>query len=117
VFETTLDELKMNYCYPKLKENIEHRSTVDSICKRLKTSGFKKIASHEDSFTMRFLNGSAFLNHSFLILGFIDGWKNIILDDDKKRFFTKLEENLNKYAGKKGELKLTIPMAYIEGEK
>jgi len=117
VFESTLDELKMDYCYPKLNENLEHRSTVSSIKTRLQSAGFKNIDTYESSFNMRFLNGSALLNHSFIILGFIDGWKNIIPDDDKKRFFAKLEENLNKYSEKKQVLKLTIPMAYIEGER
>ena len=117
VFEKTLTELKMEHCLPALNKNIEHRLSVGIISGKLKSAGFKCIKTLEDSFFMRFLNGRALLNHSFIIMGFMDGWKAVIPNEEKIKFFAKLEENLNSYAEEKGELKLTIPMVYIEGEK
>ncbi len=95
VFEKTLGELKMKNRLPALKANIEHRLNRKIITGMLKHAGFKNIKPFESSFTMRFLNGSALLNHSFIILGFIEGWKEIIPDEDKIKFFTRLEQNLN----------------------
>jgi arsenite methyltransferase len=117
VFRNTLAELKMDSCLPALAANIKHRLDAGIITDKLRKTGFKKIKSYKNSFIMRFLNGSAFLNHSFIILGFMDGWKAVIPDKDKLKFFTRLEQNLNSYAEEKGELKLTIPMVYIEAEK
>lgn len=117
IFKQTLTELKMEDCLPALKTNIEHRLNAGIISGMLKQAGFKKIKLFESSFSMRFLNGSALLNHSFIILGFIDGWKAVIPDKDKIKFFNYLERNLNKFAKEKGELKLTIPMLYVSAVK
>lgn len=117
IFRQTLTELKMENCLPALKANIEHRLNAGIITGMLKGAGFKKIKIFESSFNMRFLNGSALLNHSFIILGFIDGWKAVIPDKDKIKFFNYLEHNLNKFAKEKGELKLTIPILYFSAVK
>lgn len=117
VFEKTLTVLKMESCFPAFKTNIEHRLDTEIISNKLKSAGFNNIKPVESSFSMRFLNGSALLNHSFILLGFMDGWKAVIPDNDRVNFFTKLELNLNNYAENKGELKLTIPMIYIEAKK
>ncbi len=117
IFIKTLTELKMEDCFPALYKNIEHRLSAEIISSKLKSAGLRVSQLQEDRFFMRFLNGSALLNHSFIIMGFMDGWKAAIPDADKIRFFSKLEENLNQYAKEKGELKLTIPYVYIEAGK
>lgn len=117
IFSDTLTQLNMEKCKDDLQKNIEHRLTVEIISGKLQNAGLKKINILQDKFYMRFADGSALLNHSFIIIGFIDGWKNIISDKDKTEFFTKLEESLNKYSKEKGELKLTIPMVFIEAVK
>jgi len=117
VFADTLTELNMESCKEELNKNIEHRLSIELISNKLKNAGFKNLHIEQDKFYMRFADGSALLNHSFVIIGFIDGWKNIIPDNEKEKFFTKLEENLNIYSNEKGELKLTIPMLYIQAVK
>lgn len=66
---------------------------------------------------MRFLNGSAFLNHHFIKLGWLSSWQNIIPQEDWQTVFKQLEENLNTFADKSDGLTLTVPMAFIEGQK
>ncbi len=117
VFSETLSELDMEYCNEALQKNIEHRLTEEIISGKLESAGFKVINKINDKFYMRFADGTALLNHSFIIIGFMDGWKNIIPNKDKIRFFTRLEENLNKASEKNGELKITIPMFYSEAIK
>ena len=63
---------------------------------------------------MRFTDGSALLNHYFIKLGFLDGWKTVLDPGDQARVFARLEMKLNALAQARGELKLTIPMAYVE---
>ena len=62
---------------------------------------------------MRFADGSALLNHHFIKLGFLDAWKSVVAGRERE-VFRALIERLNELAGRKGELRLTIPMVYIE---
>jgi hypothetical protein len=71
----------------------------------------KQIESH---YTMRFLNGTIFLNHSVIMSGFLDSWSSTFEGSEKSVFLEKLEMNLNKHSELDGELKLTIPMVYLE---
>jgi len=66
---------------------------------------------------MRFLNGTSFLNHSNIILGFINSWINMFEENDRPIFFELFERHLNEYSKEQGELTLTIPMYYIECQK
>ena len=117
VYKKTLFELKMNHCLDSLQSNIDHRLDLKIVVSLLKESGFKISKTLTESFNMRFVDGSALLRHYFIRLGFLDGWKNIIPQNEQNTFFEKLEDNLNRVAKENGELKLTIPMGYIEGIK
>jgi ubiquinone/menaquinone biosynthesis C-methylase UbiE len=117
IFQKTLDELKMNHCLDSLQSNINHRLELELVVSLLEESGFRISRTSNESFNMRFLDGSALLRHYFIRLGFLDGWKNAIPKNQQNTFFERLEDNLNKYANKNGELKLTIPLGYIEGIK
>ena len=66
---------------------------------------------------MKFLDGSAFLNHYFVKLGWLTTWMKIFPKDELKEIFFTLEENLNSFSQKNNGLTLTVPMAFIEGEK
>ena len=71
----------------------------------------------EESFTMNFVNGTAFLNHYFVKLGWLGSWIELTKGDKQKDIFTLLEKNLNTYSIANNGLKLSVPMAYIEGVK
>jgi arsenite methyltransferase len=117
IFEKTLLELDKEPLTGKLNTQQEHRGTVASISKLFTDAGFTINRHFEEKLEMRFLNGSAFLNHSFIKLGWLAGFKEIIQEVEQVEFFTALERNLNSYAEEKGGLTLTVPMAYIEGKK
>ena len=117
VFKETLLELGMTHLLKDLETQANHRLTVETIGNLLMEAGFILSATYHNSFVMRFANGSAFFNHLLIQHGFLDGWKNIIPPGELTRVFTQLEENLNARAEEQKELRMTIPVAYIEAEK
>ncbi|MBI3259363.1 MAG: methyltransferase domain-containing protein [Ignavibacteriae bacterium] len=117
VFEETLTELGKDEIAATLIVHQEHRGTVETITKLFTDSGFKVTRYVEDSFEMKFLDGSAFLNHHFVKLGWLSSWRDLLPQEELEVIFQRLEENLNLYSIKSDGLRLTVPMVYIEGEK
>jgi ubiquinone/menaquinone biosynthesis C-methylase UbiE len=117
VFEMALKETGHSNLIAKLKEQQVHRGSVESISSFFTGCGLSISAVHRDEFTMHFLDGSAFLNHYFIKLGWLSSWLSLVPQEHHTTVFTKLEENLNALAARNGALKLTVPMAYIEGVK
>ena len=118
IFESSLKELGFFEKYiDRLEQHIHHRGTVQSLGKLLEKAGFRIANQIESSFILRYLNGTAFLNHSVITVGFIDPWRNLLCDEDKEPFFDHFERKLNDYSVKIGELKVTIPMVYFECKK
>lgn len=117
IFETTLNQLGKNKIADDLKIHQEHRGTIESISKLFTDAGFNLCRHFEESFEIKFLDGSAFLNHYFVKLGWLQSWKELLPQDELKEIFLSLEENLNSYSTKFGGLTLTVPMTFIEGEK
>ncbi len=117
IFETTLVQLGRGEIIEKLIVHQEHRGTIGSIAKLFTDNGLKIRRHFEESFQMNFLDGSAFLNHHFVKLGWLSSWRDLLPQDDLKEIFSTLEHNLNAYSNESGELSLTVPMAFIEGEK
>jgi arsenite methyltransferase len=107
---------------PALEAHVRHRITADAARTMLQAAGFGASRVHEQTFTMRYLDGSAFLRHSFIQTAFFDAWREVLGPEargtpQEEAVFRQLEANLNRLAAERGELALTIPMAYIEAEK
>jgi arsenite methyltransferase len=93
----------------RLRDHIEHRATVASVRALLETSGFAITRVVERESVMRFASGTALLNHYFIKLGFLDAWKKVVAGNERD-VFSRLRNALDDL----GELRLTIPMAYVE---
>jgi ubiquinone/menaquinone biosynthesis C-methylase UbiE len=91
----------------RLREHIEHRATVDAVRQLLEQHRFTVRRVVEREGVMRFANGTALFNHHFIKLGFLDAWKKVVAGDERA-VFARLLDRLA------GELRLTIPMAYVE---
>jgi arsenite methyltransferase len=115
VFESTLGDMGLPKAITALREHVRHRSTVKGIAALFERAGFRLSKVREDTASMRFLDGSALLEHYFIRLGFLDGWKGVLRPEEQEEAFSRLEANLNAYSERRGELSLTIPMAYVEG--
>jgi ubiquinone/menaquinone biosynthesis C-methylase UbiE len=117
IFKDTLIESGLNKYLVPFQEHVNHRGTVSTISDLFTDTGFIIKKSIESSFYMRFLDGSAFLNHSVILSGFSTAWRNLFATNEIGPFFRKLEKNLNEYAQKYSEFKVSIPMLYLECEK
>jgi ubiquinone/menaquinone biosynthesis C-methylase UbiE len=97
----------------RLRAHIEHRATIADVRELLESGGFTVTRVVEREGVMRFADGTALFNHHFIKLGFLDSWKKVVPGREHV-VFTRLRDALNDLAARQGELRLTIPMAYIE---
>lgn len=102
---------------PLLEEHIAHRGTIDSIAALLERAGLHVRSCATDSFRMRYADGTSFLGHAFIRVGFLPAWLAIPGADAVDATFALLEDRLNAAAAEAGELSLTVQMACIEAEK
>ncbi len=116
-FRATLLDLRLEDCLAAVDENEAHRGTEEEARQLLQTSGFRVTSEASTSFIMRYANGSAFLNHWFIRLGFLPAWKSIVPKADQVRVFAALEKNLNDRAREDGDLAMTIPALCLEATK
>lgn len=117
IFYATLQQLGKDNLIAVLKKDEEHRGTFETVSKLFTDNGFKITRHSEESFEMKFVDGSAFLNHYFIKLGWLTTWFGIFPKEELKEIFYALEKNLNDYSTKNNGLNLSVPMAFIEGQK
>jgi arsenite methyltransferase len=110
VFESIVDDSTRS----ALQLHINHRATIDGLNALLKESHFECVRVEEDNVVMRFADGTAFLDHSFIRLGFFPAWRNLIPAESREETFRRLEIVLNREASRRGGLALTVPLAYVE---
>jgi ubiquinone/menaquinone biosynthesis C-methylase UbiE len=114
VFESTLFEMGLPNAITALQAHIRHRATVEGLAALFERAGFRLSEVREEKESMRFLDGSALLQHYFIRLGFLDGWTGVLPAEEQEQALSRLEANLNALSESRGELALTIPMAYVE---
>ena len=117
VFRQTLRELQKPASLERLQAHEAHRGTKESLSDMLQAAGFRVVKIREDCFHLRYLDGSALFNHFLTQLGFLDGWRRVVDQEDEEGVFALLEDRLNQVARAAGELRMTVPMLYLEGEK
>jgi len=117
LFEETLLHSGRPELVQKLKEHEAHRGTINTVTTMFAENNFRVTRHFEDTFEMKFLDGTAFLNHYFIKLGWLASWKEMIPASQQTSFFEQLEQRLTRYAQQNKGLILTVPMAYIEGQK
>ena len=117
IFYATLQQLGKGDLVNILKKDEEHRGTIAGITNMFTNSGLSVTRCFDETLEMKFLDGSAFLNHYFVKLGWLTTWLGFFPKEQHEEIFAALEENLNRHARLSDGLLLTVPMAYIEGEK
>jgi arsenite methyltransferase len=113
VFDEVLLDEEDDEAHERLREHVEHRATVPAVKKLLEDGGFTVTRVVERQVRMRFAHGTALLNHYFIKLGFLDGWKKVVPGRERE-VLNELRLRLDALAEEEGELALTIPMAYVE---
>jgi len=117
LFRRVLREMDKPAHIDRLNANEMHRGTKESIIDLLSGAGFSVNRLIERSFDMRFQDGSTMLNHSLTKVGFLDGWREAVGADDERAVFERVEELLNGEAAKTGELRMSVPMLFIEAKR
>lgn len=117
IFYSTLEHTGKAELIPVLTKDEEHRGTRESVAKLFTENGFRITRHFEETLEMKFVDGSAFLNHHFVKLGWLTTWISIFPKEDLQHIFAALETNLNAYAAANNGLLLTVRMAFVEGEK
>ena len=117
IFEQTLRQLGNEHLLPGLQAQQAHRGTIASISRLFVEAGFAPPLHHSEQLEMRFWDGSAFLNHHFVKLGWLASWRDLLPEAERPAVFAALEQHLNTHAQAAGGLILQVPMAYLEAEK
>jgi len=117
VFRQILWELQKPASLERLQAHEAHRGTKESLSALLLAAGFRVVKVREDRFHLRYLDGSAFFHHFLTQLGFLDDWRRVVDQEDEEHVFALLEHRLNQVARAAGELRMNVPMLYLEGEK
>jgi arsenite methyltransferase len=116
-FEITLKELNPGNWRDRLQSDIRHRATVESMRELLSGGGFVVKRVVKSAIVMRYLDGSSLLKHFFIRPAFLSGWLGVVDADQRLDVFDRLEQNLNELAARHGELRLEVPVAYVEAVK
>jgi arsenite methyltransferase len=117
LFREVLLELHKLRELERLQQNEEHRGTKESLSGMLQAAGFHTVKIQEAAFQLRYADGSALFYHILTQVGFLEGWRQVVDAEDEEQVFALLETRLNQVAQARGELRLTVPMLYLEGEK
>lgn len=117
VFRATLQEAAVPGATEALDAHVSHRGSLESVESLLRSGGLDVHKSRAESFTMRFSGGAALLRHWFIRLGFLPAWRDLVPPESRARVFALLEANLDRVAAGRGELALSIPVAYVEAGK
>lgn len=116
-FEETLLHFGWNYLLTELELHEQHRGSRETIAEQFEMAGFRNVRFFEDTMSMRFSNGSAFLNHHFVKLGWLESWLKLIPEKDRQLFFDNLEQRINAMAVAGKGWQLTVPMLYADAVK
>lgn len=117
LFRRVLSEIDKPAQMDGLSASEMRRGTKESVTALISDAGFQVNRVVEGSFDMRFLDGSAMLNHALTKIGFLDGWRNVVGPEDERVAFDRIEALLNEEAEQKGELRMSVPMLFIEAKK
>ncbi len=117
IFGAVAKELGLEEVLPNLKAHEQHRGNDESIRELLETANFTVSKIMSDKFHMRFLSGTAMLNHFLIVIGFLPAWRALVPMEHEIQFFALLEKKLNEQSDWDGELKLTVPMLYVEATR
>jgi arsenite methyltransferase len=112
-FEASLKELGLDEYLPKLKAQEQHRGSDESVRDLLEGAKFSVVKIVRDKFHLRYVSGTAFFNHFLTLIGFLPGWRGVVAEEEA-RVFAHLEKKLNEQADWEGELKMSVPVMYME---
>jgi ubiquinone/menaquinone biosynthesis C-methylase UbiE len=95
----------------------EKRPPISEIAQVFNENGFHKTQEVHDSFTFKFSDGTALLNHYFLRMAFIDSWIKCIPESFQELIMTDVEQRINEIAARQIGFSLSVPIVCLEFRK
>lgn len=113
--EKVLTDFKLNYCIELMRQQIyKKRKPLDQYLEQIQSYGFSIDSVSHDRFEYKFVDGTTMLNHYFIRLAFIDGWKEIVSAENQSEIFEMIEKELNNKSLSDGIMKLSVPFVMID---
>lgn len=113
--EAVLEAEKQTEALEKMQVHIyKKRKPKGEMLDLLEQHGLAVQSVHADEFAYYFADGTAFFNHYFIQLAFLEDWKALIPYQDQGRIFQHLEQRINAVAASQGHFKLNIPYIVID---
>ncbi|MBN2103294.1 class I SAM-dependent methyltransferase [bacterium] len=115
VLRKVLVEQQLSESVLKMRSHIhEKRKPLKYMTTIIKQAGFLIKTIHSHSFRLKFIDGTAMLNHYLIRFWFIENWKKLIPDDMVETIFEEVESRLNMLAEDRGELVLSVPFITLD---
>jgi len=106
---------KMDIELKKMNDQIyKKRKPLNEFIKLLELNNFRVTTVLNDQFNYKFADGTAMLNHYFIRLAFLDGWKSIIPEEKQIKIFNRIEDLLNQKAEKDRYVNLSVPFVLLD---
>ncbi len=113
-FEQTAVELNLDSVITGLQTHINTRTTNDNLDELFASVGFLIADTKRLTYSLKYSDGTAFLNDYFTIMCFLPAWKELIPNHQLVEFFDILESKLNKLSLENGGLQLSVPIVMKE---
>jgi arsenite methyltransferase len=94
----------------------DKRIPVSEMLQHLRKAGFSVRHVHHDSFSYRYIDGTAMFRHFFIRLAFLEPWREIAGESRSADILGEAEGRLNAIAAREGYLRLTVPFATFDCE-
>jgi len=118
ILEIVLQESGMKEEVEKMNQQIyKKRKPLDEFIKLLEKHDFTIKDVDHDQFEYKFVDGTTLLNHYFIRLAFLNGWKSIIPLEKQEFIFNEIEMRMNEKALIDGYFKLSVPFVVIDCNK
>jgi len=115
ILEIVLREEEMTEEIEKMNQQIyKKRKPLDEFIKQIENHGFKIKDVDHDQFDYKFVDGTALLNHYFIRMAFLNGWKGIVPFEKQEFIFNEIEKRMNEKALTDGYFKLSVPFVVID---
>jgi ubiquinone/menaquinone biosynthesis C-methylase UbiE len=113
--EIVLRKEDMHKEIEKMDQQIyKKRKPLDEFIMLLEKHGFTIKDVDHDQFEYKFVDGTTLLNHYFIRLAFLSGWKSIVPAEKQDFIFSEIEKRMNEKAQTYGFFRLSVPFVVID---
>jgi len=95
----------------------EKRRPLEHLRATVEGAGLEIERVDEGSFRMRFVDGTAMLDHFLIKFAFLESWRHVVAPGVSDAVFAEVRQRLDGVAKRDGELRLTVPWVCIDATR